>query len=317
MAAVDISYFTLTLTPVERGVILVRAPLGSVEAEPVDISIIPTTASISVAGQMQFTAVMLYTDATYRVVPAQWTLASDLVASIGLHTGTATGIAIGTVEVTAIPDGMPAFHAHAWLTVVEAAVEVNPVSLSVVPASASITAGETTQFTAVMLYSDSTSRVVPAEWAVASDTVASIGLSTGIATGLSFGIVEVTVVPVGMPSFHAHASLTVVNSVPPVPTPPIITNVIPAPGTPIVVLEHISLDVLDDNGLRAVLFSASFSGILGEELIYNGSEFKYPYLTSSVEQLPNGLRFHIVRSGGWPGDPTITPFAFDVLGAEG
>jgi hypothetical protein len=107
------------------------------------------------------------------------------------------------------------------------------------------------------------------------------------------------------------------GSPPTPPTPPVVSNVSPAPGTPITILTPIEFDVTDDVGLKAVLISASFSGISGTELAFDGTAFTAMYSSdSSRTAITDGYHFQILRTNGWPGPPTITPYAFDTKGNE-
>jgi hypothetical protein len=101
------------------------------------------------------------------------------------------------------------------------------------------------------------------------------------------------------------------------PIPPAISNVLPTPGTPVAVTDPISFDVTDLDGFRSILVGAKFGGVLIEELVYNGTSFTAPYATGSTcTAIANGFHFSLARFDGWPGSPTITPYAFDTTGQE-
>lgn len=104
----------------------------------------------------------------------------------------------------------------------------------------------------------------------------------------------------------------------PAPTPPVVSNVTPIPGTPITPTTAIGLDVTDTQGLRRVILTVAFPSVmLGEEVIHNGSGFAAIYSQGSTRTaITNGWRYSLVRSGGWPAAPVLTPYAFDVKGAE-
>lgn len=101
----------------------------------------------------------------------------------------------------------------------------------------------------------------------------------------------------------------------PAPTPPVVSNVLPAPGS-IESTDAVSFDVTDTNGLRRVLITASFAGLPTEELVYDGT-FRQLYAQSTTSSITDGLRFSLVRHPGWPSAPTITVYPFDTKGAEG
>lgn len=101
----------------------------------------------------------------------------------------------------------------------------------------------------------------------------------------------------------------------PAPTPPVVSNVSPAPGA-IASAEPVTFDVTDANGLRRVLVTAAFAGLPTEELVYDGT-FRQLYAQSTTTAITDGLRFSLVRHPGWPSAPTITVYPFDTRGAEG
>lgn len=101
----------------------------------------------------------------------------------------------------------------------------------------------------------------------------------------------------------------------PAPTPPVVSNVSPAPGA-IASTEPVTFDVTDANGLRRVLIAAAFAGLPTEELVYDGT-FRQLYAQSTTTPIADGLRFSLVRHPGWPSAPTITVYPFDTRGAEG
>lgn len=105
--------------------------------------------------------------------------------------------------------------------------------------------------------------------------------------------------------------------VPPVPTAPYVTNVVPSLVTPLFPHEAVSFDVLDPDGFRRILVWASFVGQLAPELIYDGQTFTTLYAAgSTVSPITDGFHFVLLRTGGWPSAPTITPYAFDTTGQE-
>lgn len=100
------------------------------------------------------------------------------------------------------------------------------------------------------------------------------------------------------------------------PSPPTIENVTPAAGTAIGTTTPVGFDVVDAE-LRRVLVKASFAGSDAWELVYDGTAFAPAYAAGSmVTSFAGGLRFRVLRAGGWPSAPTLTPFAFDASGAE-
>lgn len=99
-------------------------------------------------------------------------------------------------------------------------------------------------------------------------------------------------------------------------TPPVVSNLTPAPGTTILSTQAVSLDVTDDSGaFRRVIVTASFpSG--ASEVVHDGDGFAGYYAGSSRTLIAGGLRYTITRLGGWPGAPTIKVIAIDPTGTE-
>ena len=170
-----------------------------------------TNPSIAIAGTQQFTANAIFSDGTSTNVTGAagtvWTTSNANVASIsnpggrGGGGGVATGIAAGTVTITATYSG---FTDSAPLTVRAA---VTPVGLQITyPGNAAIVVNGTIQFQANETWSDGTSTVVTntATWTTSDGAIASItsggarGGGRGLATGLAAGTVTVTATDAGL-----------------------------------------------------------------------------------------------------------------------
>ena len=105
---------------------------------------------------------------------------------------------------------------------------------------------------------------------------------------------------------------------PPVPTPPTVTNFVPAVGSSIARDQVLQFDVTDNSGLfRRILVAADFPPIGLYEVVHDGGAFGPAYSArSSREAIAGGFRYRILRIQGWPVSPTIAPFAIDQEGAE-
>lgn len=108
--------------------------------------------------------------------------------------------------------------------------------------------------------------------------------------------------------------------VPPVNNPPVVSNVAPAVGTALAPSDRVTFDVTDDSGVfrRIQLKAEYFSGavLALRELIWDGATFDPRFLGSTVTAIAGGWHFDLVRSGGWPSAPSVTPYAIDQLGLE-
>ncbi|ENP0851873.1 Ig-like domain-containing protein [Vibrio parahaemolyticus] len=158
-------------------------------AEVTSLAVTPATASVAKGLTQQFTATATLTDGTTPDVtndPAtSWT--SDNANATVNATGLATGANEGNATITATYNSQSG---SATLTVTSAV----PLSIDVTPASASVAAGLTQQFTATVNMSDGTTPDItddPAtSWTSSNPIIATIGSSgadMGIATGVTAG----------------------------------------------------------------------------------------------------------------------------------
>ena len=152
---------------------------------PTGLLVTPATALVVINGTQQFDALVTMDDGTTQTVTntASWTTSDGTVASIrtggggpggGGGRGLATGIAKGTVTVTATFSG---FTATASLTVSSA----TPSNIVVTPAAPSIQVGLTQAFVATLVYSDNTTAVITtqATWSSSDAAVATITTAGG------------------------------------------------------------------------------------------------------------------------------------------
>ena len=118
-----------------------------------------------------------------------WASSNTAVASIGANTGLAIGISAGTSQVTASLGGITSSSDN--LTVVKS---VTLQSIAVSPTNSSVSQSQTQQFTATGTYSDGSTKDITTSvsWASSNTAVASIGINTGLATGISAGTSQVT-----------------------------------------------------------------------------------------------------------------------------
>ena len=104
---------------------------------------------------------------------------------------------------------------------------------------------------------------------------------------------------------------------PVVSSPPSVSAVTPSVGSAITRHEAIAFDVTDDGDFRAILLTVSFVGADAPEVIHDGTNFSALYSAGSTKTaIAGGFHFSLLRAGGWPSAPTITPYAFDTTGQE-
>jgi uncharacterized protein YjdB len=164
------------------------------------ISVTPTSPSINTSQTQQFTATGTYSDGSTKNITTTvtWASSNTAVASVGATPGLATGVSAGTTQITATLGGVVS---------PSATLTVNPISLqsiAVSPANPSIPPSQTQQFTATGTYSDGSSKDISATvtWNSSNGNVATIGPTTGLATGVASGISQITATGGGRKFLH-------------------------------------------------------------------------------------------------------------------
>ena len=180
------------------------------------IAVTPSTASVGVAGTQQFTATGTYSDGSTQNITTtvSWISSNKPVATVGLHTGLAKGVAAGSATLTA---SLGRVSGTGALTVTSPALK----SIAVTPATPSIAAGKTQQFTATGTYSDGSTQNLTktAIWTSSSTAVATIN-TAGLATGIAQGSATITATS---GTISGSATLTV--------TAPVLTSIAVSPGS--------------------------------------------------------------------------------------
>jgi uncharacterized protein YjdB len=186
-----------------------------------EIDISPDGDYIPVGGQDQLTLTGTYSDnTTQTITTATWSSSDSTLASVDPNTGLVTGVANSNnnpVTITAVYGGLTN-------TTTVYITSAAPVSLQVTPATTSIAAGTTVQYSANVVYSDGSIQPVTAglSWSSSSAAVAGID-SNGLATGIALGQATITAV---YDSMTANASLTVTQAT--------LTNIVVTPLTSVV-----------------------------------------------------------------------------------
>jgi len=153
----------------------------------VSIEVTPITASIAKGQTQQFTATGTYSDDSTQDITStcSWSSSNLIIATINT-TGLATGVGQGTVTITASQEGVGG---TATLTVMPPVLE----SIEITPSTATIGIGQTQQFTATAIYSDSSTEDITSDslWSSSNDSVASID-TNALAAALTEGITTIT-----------------------------------------------------------------------------------------------------------------------------
>ncbi len=165
--------------------ITVSAPAKTLTA----IAVTPATASIVAGATQQFTATATYSDSSTADVTssAAWTSSNAATAKIS-PAGLATALAAGSATISAVLNGVTG---SAPLTVSAPPITVS--SVTVTPATASIAATTTQQFTATATYSDASTKDITATATWKSSNTASATINAaGLATAASAGSTTIT-----------------------------------------------------------------------------------------------------------------------------
>ena len=182
------------------GTTLITATLGSIvspaatltgtSATLQSIAVTPAaTASIARNGTQQFIATGTFSDGTVQNVTtsATWSSSNTNVATISPGSGLSRGISAGSTQIKAT---LGTIRSSAALTVTSATLK----SIAVTPLSATVAQGTSQFFTAMGTYSDNSVQDVSSSvvWTSSKSSVATIGASSGLATGAAAGTTSIT-----------------------------------------------------------------------------------------------------------------------------
>lgn len=188
------------------------------------IVVTPSNPSIFVGGTQPFTATAYWSDGTHTVVTSSstWTSGNASVATMAANT--ATGVAVGTSQITATYMGDSA---SATLTV-QAVPTLQ--SITVTPANVTIYTGTNEPYTATGYYSNGTYANITASvtWSSSATSVATIS-SAGSAHGVAPGSTNITAT---QGSVSGSTGLTVENR----PPPPVLLSISITPVNPTVIV---------------------------------------------------------------------------------
>ncbi len=186
----------------------------------VDAGLPPRLTSISIAAPVnslangtveQFTATGTYGDNSMADITTQvtWSTSNNAVAAIGPNTGLATAVAPGSTNITASLNG---------ITSNTFALAVTPAALRSISITGpgSVIVGSTAPFAATGVYSDNSTANITTlvAWKSSNIMAATIGVSTGLATGVAPGSTNITAFLSGVTSNTLSLS---------VPAPPVVT----------------------------------------------------------------------------------------------
>ena len=189
-SALGIGPGTTTITAKLGSITSSAATLNGTSATLQSIAISPTTASVARNGTLQFFATGTFSDGAQEDVTssATWASSNNNVATIGIGSGLARGLTAGSTQIKATLGSVNSPVAN--LTVTSATLK----SIAVTPVNLSIAEGTSIAYTATGTYSDGSTQDISASvaWASSKTSVATIGASSGVATGVSPGTTSIT-----------------------------------------------------------------------------------------------------------------------------
>ncbi|MGD0859828.1 MAG: Ig-like domain-containing protein [Terracidiphilus sp.] len=274
------------------------------------IAVTPSSPTIAANATEQFAATAKDSSGnTIGGVTFTWASSAAGVATIN-SSGLATGVAVGTTQITASAQGVTSPGDTLTVTPVIA-------TIAVTPSSPTITANATEQFTATAKDSSgNTIGGVTFTWASSAAGVATINSATGLATGVSAGTAQITAAAQGVTS--APDTLTVTATA--VATS-ISFSALAAVNDLGLPLSAVTVSVLDQSGnldsaatgsvtvaLGANPAAATLSGTLQETVTSGKATF-----SNLVLDFP-GAGYTLTAS--YSGVPTITSAAFTVLASH-
>ncbi len=208
----------------------------------VSVTVTPAVGSVTVGDTQQFTATGTYSDLSTRDLTdsVTWSSSSSSTATVSNASGSqglATGAGAGAATITAT-DSAALLSGTAALTVTPVIAAPDPlpptlVTVAVTPALGSVTVGDTQQFAATGIYSDSstenlTDAVTWSSSATGTATISNAAGSQGLATGVADGAVTITATD-SAALISGTAALTVTPVAIPV-VPPVLVSVAVTPA---------------------------------------------------------------------------------------
>jgi uncharacterized protein YjdB len=177
--------------------------------KPATITVSPETPSVQVGSTVTLTAVAK--NATGDVVAATfgWATANPAIATVNASTGVVTGVAAGTVNMTATAGGITG---SVSVTVTPPPVDNTVATVTVAPSTPSVGVGLTLVLTATARNAGGAVLVgAPIAWSTNAPAIATVNASTGTVTGVSVGTATITALS-GVASGTAQVTVTAVST---------------------------------------------------------------------------------------------------------
>jgi len=132
------------------------------------------------------------------------------------------------------------------------------------------------------------------------------------------GEAQISVVLSESISYVLSQSITYVYVTASVGSAPVVSNILPTPGSNIQETNILSFDITDDSGqFKRIIIHAYFPTLRIKEVVHDGG-FGPTYTDSAniVTVISGGYNYALRRDGGWPSNPTIIPYVIDISGSE-
>ena len=237
------------------------ATLSVTSAILTSVDISPDDQTIPIGGQIQLTLTGSYSDNTTQdiTIGATWTSSDPTLASVDPVSGIVTGVKNSNGNPVTITASYGAFSGTTTVTVTDAV----PESLTLTPATASIAAGTTQQYTVNQIYSDGSIQPVVSglSWISSSAATASVD-ANGLATGIAPGQATITV---AYGSMTATASLTVTSATLTALVVTPVTTVVGINGT----VQFTATGVFSDNSVEDLTSQAAWSSSVASYAVIN------------------------------------------------
>ena len=237
------------------------ATLSVTSAILTSVDISPDDQTIPIGGQIQLTLTGSYSDNTTQDITsgATWTSSDPTLASVDPVSGIVTGVKNSNGNPVTITASYGAFSGTTTVTVTDAV----PESLTLTPATASIAAGTTQQYTVNQIYSDGSIQPVVSglSWISSSAATASVD-ANGLATGIAPGQATITV---AYGSMTATASLTVTSATLTALVVTPVTTVVGINGT----VQFTATGVFSDNSVEDLTSQAAWSSSVASYAVIN------------------------------------------------
>ena len=96
-------------------------------------------------------------------------------------------------------------------------------------------------------------------------------------------------------------------------TPPVVANVLPAAGGPLLPTDAVSFDVTDETGLAAIIVAGYYPSDRTYDVIHDGTAFGFGY-SGTRTPITDGYHYTITRDAGWLEFPQVRITAIDTGG---